>query len=142
MEAQVTGKSDGPVVSIEQGVELPGAPSAVFDALMNEELHAEFTGSAAAIDARVGGRMSAWDGYIEGIFLELEPPKRIVQTWRTSEWPAGYADSRLEITLAPASGGTLLTMVHSYVPRDQAPDYEQGWWDSYWEPLRSHLGGE
>jgi hypothetical protein len=27
---------------------------------------------------RVGGKFTAWDGYIEGITLEMEPDKRIV----------------------------------------------------------------
>ena len=43
--------------------------------------------------------ITAWDGYVAGGNLELKPFHRIGQSWRTSEFPEGVPDSRLEIEL-------------------------------------------
>jgi uncharacterized protein YndB with AHSA1/START domain len=123
--------------TLVQTVEVPAAPAYVYRAFLDSEQHSKITGGGAKIDARVGGKFTAWDGYISGTNLELVEGERIVQSWRTSEWPDDYDDSRLEITLAPSpSGGTKLTMVHDNVPSSQAASLEQGWIDNYWEPLR------
>lgn len=122
-----------------QTVELPGPPEAVYAAYVNADLHAAFTGAPAAAHPVVGGMMSAWDGYITGTFERLDVGRRIVQTWRTLEWPEGFEASRLELSLSPAEGGTRVTMVHAGVPTEQAVRYDEGWRDHYWEPLRRWL---
>ena len=66
--------------------------------------------------------------------------KKIVQEWRTTEWPADYPPSRLEFTLTAKKDATELRMVHSKVPADQADDYSQGWHDSYWDPMKEYFG--
>ena len=87
----------------------------------------------------VGGRFTAWEGYITGRNVSLTKGKRIVQEWSTSEWPDGYPPSLLTITLSKGKGGTLLKMVHSKVPASQRDDYAQGWRDWYWTPLKAYL---
>jgi len=87
----------------------------------------------------VGGKFTAWDGYIFGKNLELEPGRKIVQGWTTTEWPEGYPPSRLEITLRKRPGGTELKMVHSNVPAEQKDEYAGGWRSFYWEPLEAHF---
>jgi uncharacterized protein YndB with AHSA1/START domain len=128
--------------TLVQTVEVAAAPSDVYAAYLDSAKHAKFTGGGAKIDARVGGRFSAWDGYITGTTLELTPGRRIVQAWRTSEWPEGFDDSRLELTLAKSPRGTKITMVHENVPSAQAAAYEAGWVEHYWEPLRRFFGDD
>ncbi len=130
-----------PVVTIEQSEEIPAPPHDVYDALIDGETHARFTGSPAMSDPRVGGKMTAHGEYISGKYLELDRPRRIVQTWRTSEWPDGYDDSQLDISLSPSAKGTLLRMVHTKVPASLAPNYDSGWKEHYWQPLREHFEG-
>ncbi len=43
-------------------------------------MHADLTGHPATSDARVVGNMTAGGNYIEGEYLELDRPDRIVQT--------------------------------------------------------------
>lgn len=124
--------------TIRQSVRLPAPPAAVYAALTDSKRHAAFTGASARMSRRIGGRMSAYGGYISGKTLGLFPGRGLVQTWRTTEWPEGCADSRLEIHLAPAGAGTRLTMIHSNVPASQAKDYARGWRDYYWKPLRAY----
>jgi uncharacterized protein YndB with AHSA1/START domain len=71
---------------------LPATPAAVYHAWMSSDGHAAMTGAEADIDPRVGGEFSAWDGYISGRTLALEPGRRIVQAWRTSEFDAADHD--------------------------------------------------
>jgi activator of HSP90 ATPase len=97
------------------------------------------TGAAAQIDPRPGGVFTAWDGYIEGVTLQLEPGRRIVQTWRTSEFEPDDADSQIEVVLEPSDVGTVLTLHHTRIPDGQS-GYEQGWVDSYFSPMSEYFG--
>jgi len=112
---------------------IPATPDEVYDAFIDADRHTEFTGSKATCDPKVGGKFTAWDGYISGENLELEKGKRIVQEWKTTEWPSGYPPSVLEFSFKKKGDGTELTMVHSNVPDSQAESYRQGWIDAYWK---------
>ncbi len=118
---------------------VPAAPALIYEAWMDAKKHAAFTGAAAAVDPRPGGRFSAWDGYIEGTTLELEPGKRIVQAWRTTEFPPGSPDSRVLVLLEPAEGGTRITITHTEIPEGQGASYESGWKDYYFQPLLKYF---
>lgn len=100
------------------------------------------TGSPAEVDGEPGGRFSAWDGYIFGSTLELTPNRRIVQAWRTSEFPEDAPDSLLEILLEEGSNGTTVTLIHSDLPQDQVDSYRQGWLDFYLKPMKAYFGGK
>ena len=125
--------------TIRQTVTLPAAPRIVFKALADSKQHSAFTGSKAKIPKRAGRRMSAYGGYISGKVLGLWPGMGLLQTWRTTEWPKGAPDSRLEIRLAPSGKGTRLTMIHSEVPASRAGSLTSGWKAYYWAPLRRYL---
>jgi len=126
--------------TIIQKVVIPASPEEVYDAFIDPSKHSEFTGSEATCDPTVGGKFTAWDGYISGRNLELEKGKRIVQEWMTAEWPKGYPSSTLELTFRRVKGGgTQVRMVHSHVPVEQADDYRQGWIDNYWELLKDYF---
>jgi len=125
--------------TIEQTVFFEAPPEEVYDALLDPKKHSEFTGSPATTSARKGATFTAWEGYITGKNLELVKGKKIVQEWKTTEWPDGYPVSRLELTLGGKKGGTELKMVHSKVPAEQVASYTGGWKSSYWDPLKEYL---
>jgi activator of HSP90 ATPase len=125
--------------TIKQTELIPAKPIEVYEAFVIAKKHTEFTGSKATSSAKVGGKFTAWDGYISGKYLKLEKPKKIVQEWKTTEWPSSYPPSKLEFTLKEVAGGTELKMVHSNVPAEQADSYRQGWIDSYWKPMKQYF---
>jgi activator of HSP90 ATPase len=125
--------------TIKQQIVVSASPEEVYEALIDSKKHSEFTGSKATGKPIVGGRFTAWEGYISGKNLELEKGKRIVQEWTTTEWPKNYPPSKLEIVLKKKDKGTELTFVQSDVPADQAKEIEQGWIDFYWEPLKNYF---
>jgi uncharacterized protein YndB with AHSA1/START domain len=125
--------------TIIQKVVIPATPEEVYDAFMDARKHSEFTGATATCDPTVGGKFTAWDGYISGRNLELQKGKRIVQEWSTVEWPKGYPPSALELTFRKVKDGTEVRMVHSHVPEEQADEYRQGWIDNYWDLLKDYF---
>jgi uncharacterized protein YndB with AHSA1/START domain len=129
----------GRVKSITQTVVIPATPAEIYEAFVNPRIHAAFTGSPATGVARVGGKFTAWDGYISGVNRELVKGSRIVQEWRTTEWPEGAEPSRAEFSFKAVPGGTEVRLVHSKVPAEQADAYRQGWIDYYWTPLEAHF---
>jgi activator of HSP90 ATPase len=115
----------------------------IYKAWLSTNGHTEITGSHAKVDGVVNGAFTAWDGYIWGTFLELEENKKIVQAWRTSEFPDDAQDSHVEVLLeeiasddALATTRTKLTLIHSDMPEDQVDGYKQGWEDFYFKPMR------
>jgi activator of HSP90 ATPase len=126
--------------TIKQVVLIPAEPKAVYAALTDAKKHTAFTGAKATGGAKVGEKITAQDGYITGKVLELEKDKRIVQEWKTTEWPDDAEPSKLEISLKKKGSGTELTMVHSKVPSDQAESYKGGWIEFYWDPMKKYFG--
>jgi activator of HSP90 ATPase len=114
-------------------------PVEIYDAFLNEQKHTAFTGAKATCDRRVGGKFTAWDGYIVGKNVTLENGRRIVQEWKTSEWPEGYPPSLLEFTFKPKGDGTEIQMVQLNVPAVQAENYKKGWVENYWTPLKKYF---
>jgi uncharacterized protein YndB with AHSA1/START domain len=115
---------------------ISATPRAVYDAWMSSDQHRAMTGDRAQIDPCPGGVFQAWGGYITGTTLELEPSRRIVQSWRTSDFDPDDPDSRIEVLLEPAGDGTLLTLHHTNIPDGQS-GYEHGWRDNYFDPMRA-----
>lgn len=124
---------------ITQNVVVPATPAEVYNAFVNPRIHAAFTGASATGSPRVGGHFTAWDGYISGVHRELVKGSRIVQEWKTTEWPEGEKPSRVAFSFKAVTGGTEVRMVHSRVPADQADGYRQGWIDYYWVPLKAYF---
>jgi activator of HSP90 ATPase len=124
---------------LEMSVVLPASARRLFESWINSQDHSAFTGSPAEIDPQVGGKFRAWDGYISGQTVVLEPNRRIVQTWRTSEFPEQAPDSTLEILLDEEEDGTRLTLLHTNIPEGQAEQYEQGWRDYYFTPMLEYF---
>lgn len=118
---------------------LEAPPKRVYDAWMSSRDHGAFTGDTADIDPRVGGAHSAFSGYITGKTLELVPFRRIVQTWRATEFPEGSPDSRLELTFEDLKGNTRLTLAHSEIPDGQGPQFEEGWKENYFQPMAAYF---
>jgi uncharacterized protein YndB with AHSA1/START domain len=115
-------------------------PLRVYTAWLDAREHAAFTGGGEAIvEPWTGGRFISWDGYIHGILLGLEAGKRIVQTWRTSEFSPEMRDSRLVIEFEGTRAGTRVRVRHSDLPPSQVKRYEKGWMEHYLKPLQKYF---
>jgi len=118
---------------------IPAKPSEIYEAWLSSEGHTAMTDSPAKVDGNVGGKFSAWEGYIFGTTLELTLNQRIVQTWRTSEFPDDAPDSHLEVLLEEVAQGTKVKLIHRDMPEDQVDSYRQGWEDFYFKPMKEYF---
>ena len=125
--------------TIEQQVMIRATPAEVFAALMDSDKHSAFTGEPAKIDASEGGTFTCYGDYINGITLELEPDTRILQAWRSRNWPKGTY-SIVTFKLFKRHGRrTHLRFSQIGVPAGDYKEKNQGWRTHYWEPLKRFL---
>lgn len=119
---------------------IPAPPRAIYDAWLDSKGHAGMTGGKPATClAAVGGAFTVWNGYIVGRNLELEPGKRIVQSWRTKKFTAADPDSEIEVLLEPVDNGTRVTVNHRNVPDGHTSYRDGGWQRSYFEPMKAYF---
>jgi uncharacterized protein YndB with AHSA1/START domain len=130
---------DGSVVA---SVEIARTPDRVFQALASREViewwvnpgvfdTREWTG-----EVRVGGSWSA-SGIARGApytlvgeFLEIDPPRKLVQSWQMKGTPG--TPSTVTYLLEAIPGGTRLTVRHSGIPApDQRNNVGAGWRSSF-----------
>ena len=116
----------------------PVSPRIIYEAWLDSEKHSAMTGGTAQCSKDKSGSFTAWDGYISGINLKLSPHSEIIQTWRTSEFAGDEKDSKLSIKFETHEKGCLLTLLHTNIPNGQS-DYEQGWHDHYFGPMKEYF---
>ena len=127
------------VKSIRQSVTFHASPHTIYEMLMDSRKHAKFTGAKASISRKVGGKFTVFDGGLQGTHLELVPDKKIVQTWRSNDWPEGHY-SKATFRLTEVKGGTRLTFSQSGVPVEHYASISQGWRSYYWVRMKEMLG--
>ncbi|MBP9180758.1 MAG: SRPBCC domain-containing protein [Bacteroidia bacterium] len=127
--------------TIQQEIIFAAPAHKVYELLMDEKLHAEFTESDVSINTNIGGVFSIYDGYIAGKNIELIKNKKIVQLWRAEEpeWPEHHFSEVIFNFSDHKNFETLLTFEHRYVPEAVAKSIENGWVKYYWEPMKAWI---
>ncbi len=131
-------------------VEVTAPPSRVFQAIASGEITkwwvrgGVFDTREWAGEPRVGGawRASGVGGgrpyVLEGEFLEVDSPRRLVHTWRAAGSP--QAPTTVSYVLEPIEGRTRLTLRHSgFTSREVCANTCIGWETSF-ERLAEILG--
>ena len=95
----------------------------------------EIKAGSVAVDARPGGRyaytmVNPADGAeypTVGVYREVDPPRRLVYTWRPS-WD-DYAETTVRFDLVPTATGTRVLVTHSGFGNraEQAAGTGEGW---------------
>ena len=128
--------------SIQVSALIPASPRAVYEAWLSSEQHTKMTGGGASIEPTVGGKHTAWDGYISGETLELDPGRRISQSWHAQDFPAESGPSKIVVRFDDEGGHTRLVIEHDEIPEGMGKSYENGWKDHYFTPMLSYFGAE
>jgi len=136
--------------TIKQEVHFDVKPNEVYEAYVDAKKHGEITDSKVVFENKVGGKFSAWDGGLSGENVELVEGKKIVQKWRSDDWPEGhYSDLMIELFPDPSPSvilseaknlnGTRLVLTQENVPDDKFRDINSGWHEYYWEPMKKYF---
>jgi activator of HSP90 ATPase len=118
---------------------LPATASRVYGAFTSSTGHSRMTGGAAQITAKVGEPFVAWDGYITGRNLVVEPRSRVVQTWRTMDFDKADDDSLVEVLFLDEGPYSRMVIHHTYLPRGGRKKYTAGWTDHYFHPMGEYF---
>jgi uncharacterized protein YndB with AHSA1/START domain len=126
--------------TVQQSVELPAPPAALYSMYLNPGQHAAFAGGgAASFTAKPGTPWSAFDRRIHGRILALTPDRQIVQSWRSFEWQEEDPDSVLILSFFPSGAGSRLELAQVEVPDRLYETLRSGWPSRYWQPWRAYL---
>jgi uncharacterized protein YndB with AHSA1/START domain len=121
--------TESDVIHLERRVAAP--PSAVFRYLTESDLWARWQGEAADLDPRPGGRFEvtmAAGQVVEGVFVTVEPDRRVVLTWGWQQHPRmPPGTSTVEFELTPDGDGTLVRLTHRGIPAEDVPIHRMGW---------------
>lgn len=107
----------------------------VYNALIDENLIEQWSGTEATMDIKPDGLFSLWGGSIHGVNLEVTPSK-IVQHWKEDGWD-GF--SKCTFTITAKGDETELHLLHEDIPEGSVKDIDGGWDDYYLGPLKELL---
>ena len=125
--------------SIKLSATIPADAKTLYSAWLDSEKHSAFTNSKVEIERKVGSDFTAGDGYISGKNQLLHMNKRIVQEWRSTDFPEGSEDSLVEITFEKVEKGTKVIINHTNLPEGTGKDYRKGWKDNYFKPMKEYF---
>ncbi len=125
-------------MTLHQTIHFKATAHALYEALMDSKKHAAFTEAQTTISRKAGGAFQAYDGYATGKNLELIPDKKIVQSWRASDWPEGHY-SMVTFEFKEKNGETVLEFTQTDIPAEAYAEIEQGWQEWYWDRLEAYL---
>ena len=110
-----------------------GAPAEIYAAMTNPFSITLWTGADAVMKEEAGTEFSLYDGDIEGMNLEFEKDRKIVQ-----EWYFGEREERsiVTITLRPDRIYTRIELHQTNIPDDAWEDMLHGWDNYYFGGLK------
>ncbi len=126
--------------SISQTVTFDATPEKIYHLLMDQKVHAAFTGSKASVETNVSGKFTVFDGYCHGYNIELTEGRKIVQAWHFAEdgWPEDHY-TICTFDMEPAGDKTKLKFHQTNVPEHKIEMLKNGWKEFYWNPMKAYL---
>ncbi|HQY62012.1 MAG: SRPBCC domain-containing protein [Myxococcales bacterium] len=119
---------------------LAASPQVVYRAWFDASQHAAFTKHSAKLDDFIGGKFTLRDGKITGRNMALEFGRRLVQSWRSADFPRNAPDSRLEVVFESVGAGTRMTVMHSDLPEGFGEPLRAFWGEAYGAPMTDYFG--
>jgi uncharacterized protein YndB with AHSA1/START domain len=118
---------------------IPVAPTTLYFAWIDSTHHSSMTGMTAKLEPEVGAKYSASNGYVTGKLVILDLGRRIVMSWRTTDFPRDAADSRVEVHFETLGLSTRILILHTEIPEGQSEKYKALWNEKYIAPMRSYF---
>jgi uncharacterized protein YndB with AHSA1/START domain len=126
--------TDPDTAVVEQTLRIRARPETVWRYWTDPERMCDWWGAAAELDPQPGGTCRVemgGGGVMRGEYVELVPHERIVFSfgWEPTEGAPNIApgSTRVEITLTPDAGDTIMTLRHTGIPAAHAEEHRAGW---------------
>ncbi len=111
-------------MDFEDEIQFNAPPHEVYELIIDEKKHKEFSKNFVEIERKVGGRCN-WYNSMFGEIVVLEQDRCIVHTWRGNDWPEGqYATVQFVFKEVPE--GTLIEFRIKNIP-DAEPFSNINW---------------
>jgi uncharacterized protein YndB with AHSA1/START domain len=131
--------------ALEVSVHIAATPQTVFGFFTDPAKYTQWMGTSAQFEPECGGtyRVHMREGVeAQGEFLEVEPPSRVVVSWGWVGDPlVPPGSSKVEVTLRPDDGGTLVTLRHHGLPSVEQRDHHRQGWEVYLTRLATRVSG-
>ena len=124
---------------LQQSVELPASPEALFEMYVDAKQHSAFTGSEVTVSREPGSSFSAFAGALSGRMVATVPGRLVVQTWRSTNFGVDDPHSILVLAFSEAASGGRIDLVHIGVADRDYEGVSEGWRKFYWDPWRMFL---
>ena len=135
-------------ISVEREVVIAASRETVWEFLVDPEKAVRWMGQSADLDPRPGGRyrVEVLPGTVaSGVFVEVEPPSRLVYTWGWepgSGSPLPPGSTIVDFELIPhGEGGTRLRLTHRSLPGPEAARSHAHGWEHYLARLAAVASG-
>lgn len=138
-------KTEGSVntVTLTDSAEFRAPAEEAYQVFVDPQRIAAFTRGAPKVfeGAQKGGKFEIFDGNVSGEYLELEPPKKIVQSWRLAQWPAGhYSTLKIEFDQNDVDHVTVMRVTWDGVPVGQEEVTKRNWSEYYVKSIKQTFG--
>ena len=120
-------------------VDLAAEPIVVYDCWLHSVHPGTFTEAFASIDPRTDGKYKLWGGVVTGHFISLDRPRKVIQSWRTSEFPSYQASSTVTLDFKPHKGETRLLITHEQIPQKLLEQFRYGWEEFYFPRMQFYF---
>ncbi len=121
---------------LETFIQVP--PERIYKAWLDSDQHSDMTGGEALITDDPDDKFTAWNGYIWGENLELQPHSYIKQSWRTTDFDEDQDYSTIEVFFEAEGDGTKITLKHTGLTYKD-DHYKKGWFDNYFIPMKKYF---
>ncbi len=124
-----------PLFGLELESRVRARPDTIFAFFTDPTLYRRWQGEDAELDPRPGGIYRVHmpgQAVVEGVYLVVEPPRRIVFTWGwvgNAEVPPG--STTVEVTFTPDGEETIVRLVHRGLPTQSSRDEHAAGWRHY-----------
>jgi uncharacterized protein YndB with AHSA1/START domain len=130
-------EQQGETSVVDREIRIEAEAETVFPFLTHPDRMVRWMGLRATLDPRPGGVFSVdmvGDFGIEGEYLEVVPPSRVVFTWGYRDFPEEHnplpvGSSTVEVDLVPDGAATIVRLRHHVTP--QLADFHALGWDNY-----------
>jgi uncharacterized protein YndB with AHSA1/START domain len=123
--------------NIEQTYTIDAPISKVWQALTDAEIMEQWGAGPAKMDAAEGGEFSLWDGDIHGSNTKVVKERVLEQDWYGHDHPE--RKYHVSFTLSSDEDTTMVHLLHADIPDEEVKDFEDGWLDYYFNPIKKLL---